>query len=174
METPSSSHHRKPIIEWLDQLQSSVRSFSARRSPIKDPFQLNTRADESDESHDEKIQQPQRGSAGSPNSIVGLNNDLLEPDIEPYTDDAVPIGLLASLAISTSEDSPTGSAEKKGREKADDDDVVRSPFCRIHMRSHQESRIRLTRHLPVIVNRVSPVGSILCMAHHRTSACASL
>ena len=130
MAKPSGHHHRKPVIEWLDRLQSSVGSPTARHSSIKDSFQLDTSADESDESNDEQTQQPQRGSGGSPNSIVRPNN-VVEPD----TDDAVPIGLLASLAISTSQDPPTGSAEKKGREFADRDDVVRSPFCRLRIRT---------------------------------------
>ncbi|KAI9449290.1 hypothetical protein BJY52DRAFT_1227874 [Lactarius psammicola] len=126
MATPSSDHHRDTVIAWLDRLQSSVRSPPVRSGPAKNPFQLETR--DSEESDDEQTQQPQqqhmtprRGSSGTDDSPVSPNT-LVEADIDAYADDAVPIGLLANLAISTSKDRPAVSAEKKGKENADDED----------------------------------------------------
>ncbi|KAH9162835.1 fungal-specific transcription factor domain-containing protein [Lactarius sanguifluus] len=129
MATPSSDHHRDTVIAWLDRLQSSVRSPPVRSGPAKNPFQLDTHAGESEESDDERTQQqqqqqhvpPRRGSSGSDDSPVSPNT-LVEADIDAYADDSVPIGLLASLAISTSKDRPAVSADKKGRDNADDDD----------------------------------------------------
>ncbi|KAH9030570.1 fungal-specific transcription factor domain-containing protein [Lactarius deliciosus] len=125
MATPSSDHHRDTVIAWLDRLQSSVRSPPVRSGPAKNPFKVDTHAGESEESDDDQTQQqhvpPRRGSSGSDDSPVSPNT-LVEADIDAYADDAVPIGLLASLAISTSKDRPAVSAEKKGRDNADDDD----------------------------------------------------
>lgn len=126
MATPSSDHHRQTVIGWLDRLQSSVRSPPVRSGLAKNPFQLDTHAGESEESDDEQTQQqqhaqPRRASSGSDDSPVSPNT-LVEPDIDAYADDAVPIGLLANLAISRTNDGPAVSAEKKGRENADDDD----------------------------------------------------
>ncbi|KAH9051379.1 fungal-specific transcription factor domain-containing protein [Lactarius deliciosus] len=124
MATPSSDHHQDTVIAWLDRLQSSVRSPPVRSGPAKNPFKVDTHAGESEESDDEQTQQqqqhvpPRRGSLGSDVSP----NTLVEADIDPYADDVVPIGLLASLAISTSKDRTAVSAEKKGRDNADDDD----------------------------------------------------
>jgi hypothetical protein len=124
MATPSSDHHRKTVIEWLDRLQSSVRSPPVRSGPAKNPFRLDG---ESEESDDDQTQQPKQqrvqrhASSGSDDSPLSPNT-LVEQDIDAYADDAVPIGLLESLAISSSKDAPV-SAEKKGGENADDDDV---------------------------------------------------
>ena len=133
MATPSSDHHRQTVIAWLDRLQSSVRSPPVRSGPAKNPFQFDHTGD-SEESDDERRQQqqqehaqPRRSSPGSDDSPLSPNT--LVDDIDPYADDAVPIALLANLAISTSKDDPV-SAEKKGKggENADDDDVVRVPY----------------------------------------------
>ena len=126
METPSSDHHRKTAIEWLDRLQSSMRSPPVRSGPVKNPFRLDGESEESDDDQTGQPQQPhvqRRASSGlddSPNTFI------VEPAIDAYADDAVPIGLLANLAFSASKDGPEISAEKKGRENAGDDDVVRS------------------------------------------------
>ena len=147
MATPSSDHHRKTVIEWLDRLQSSVRTPPVRSGPVKNPF---ARAGESEESDDDQTQQEKhvqrRISSGSDESLLSPNT-LVEHEIAPYADDAVPLGLLASLAISSSNDTPA-AAEKKGGENADDDDVVRLPlFCCFH----RERRVRLIRLLPSLV-----------------------
>ncbi len=138
MATPSSDHHRDTVIAWLDRLQSSVRSPPVRSGPAKNPFQL---AGDSEESDDDQTQQPhvpRRGSSGTDDSPVSPNT-LVEADIDAYADDAVPLGLLANLAISTSKDRPAVSSEKKGRENADDDDddVVSSHFCCLYRRFHR-------------------------------------
>jgi hypothetical protein len=103
------------------------------RSPTAtNPFQLDTRpgkggqSDESDEEQaSQKHVQARPASSGSGDAPLSPNT-LVESDIDPYPDDAVPIGLLASLAIS-SRDTPGVATDKthKGNATADDDDVVR-------------------------------------------------
>ena len=180
MSSPSSDHHRKTAIEWLDRFQSSVPSPPVRSGYVKNPFDIH--GDESEESDDGQTQQlqqhhvqPRRRSPGlndSPHILVGPNT-LVESDIDAYADDAVPIGLLANLAISTSNDVPAISAEQKSGRSADDDDVVRSLFCRLHRKFHRERRARLTRRFPYFLDRESLTGSFSCPAHHSTSPCAS-
>ena len=151
MAAPSSDHQQQTVAR-LDRLQSSVRSPPVRSGPATNPFQLDTHAGDSEESDDEHRQQqqqqhvqPRRGSLGTDYSLPS-SNTLVEADIDSYADDPVPLGLLANLAIITSKDDSTVSAEKKGKggENADDDDVVCSHFCRLHRRFYWENRIRLT------------------------------
>jgi hypothetical protein len=119
------------VIAWLDRLQSSVRSAPARSSSATNPFQFDTRAgkgegqsDESDEEHaSQRHVQARPASSGSGDAPLSPNT-LVESDIDPYPDDAVPIGLLANLAISSSKDA-TDVVIDKTRKDADDDDVVR-------------------------------------------------
>lgn len=125
------------MIAWLDRLQSSVRSAPVRSPTATNPFQLDTRvgkgsgqSDESDEEHtSQKHVQARPASSGSGDAPLSPNT-LVESDIDPYPDDAVPIGLLASLAIS-SRDTAGVAADKtrKGNATADDDDVVRLYSC---------------------------------------------
>lgn len=72
-----------------------------------DTFQLNTRSNRGggqlDELDGEHLMQQQvqacptsSGSGGAPLSP----NTLVESDVDPYSDEAVPIGLLTNLAIS--------------------------------------------------------------------------
>jgi len=108
-----------------------------RAGTATNPFQLETRvgkgsgqSDESDEEHtSQKHVQARPASSGSGDAPLSPNT-LVESDIDQYPDDAVPIGLLASLAIS-SRDPPGVAADKtrKGNATADDDDVVRLYYC---------------------------------------------
>ncbi len=132
--TSSNDKHRQNVIAWLDRLQSSVRSAPARSSSATNPFQLDTRAgkgegqsDESDEEHaSQRHVQARPASSGSGDAPLSPNT-LVESDIDPYPDDAVPIGLLANLAISSSKDATDVVIDKTRKENAtaDDDDVVR-------------------------------------------------
>ena len=120
------------MIAWLDGLQSSVHSASATN-----PFQLDTRAgnggcqsDESDEGHaSQQHVQARPASSGSGNAPFSPNPPV-ESDIYPYLDDVVPMGLLASLAISST-DAPGVAADqtRKGNATAEDDDVLRLYPC---------------------------------------------
>jgi len=109
--TSSSDQHRQNVIAWLDRLQSSVRS-PVRAPSATNPFQLDARAAKpvvslmswtkirhltGTRSH------AVLASPGSEDAPVSPNT-LVESDIDPYPDDAVPLGLLASLAISSSRD----------------------------------------------------------------------
>jgi len=132
MATPTADQHRQEVIAWLDRLQSSVRSPPVRSSTGPIPFQLDALAGkgggQSDESDEEpslrKHVQPRRASSGSEDTPVSPNT-LVESDIDLYPDDAVPIGLLAKLSISTSRDTAGGAVHKTRNENAtaDDDDV---------------------------------------------------
>jgi|SRR6267142_1649675 len=131
--TSSADQHRQNVIAWLDRLQTSVRS-PGRAGTATNPFQLDTRvgksggqSDESDEDQgSQKHAQPRRASSGSDDTPVSPNT-LVESDIDPYPDDAVPIGLLANLAISSSRDTAGAATEKtrKANNSTDDDEVVR-------------------------------------------------
>lgn len=135
MATSSGDQHRQNVIAWLDRLQSSVRSPPTRSAPAPNPFQLDARASKdggpSDESDEERASeervQPRRASSGSEDTPVSPNT-LVESDIDPYPDDAVPIGLLAQLAIHTSSDATDRPADRRHKETGavDDDDVVRA------------------------------------------------
>ena len=124
------------MIAWLDRLQSSVRSAPVRSASATNPFQLDTRtgkgggqSDESDEEHASQHVQARPASSGSGDAPLSPNT-LVESDINPYPDDAVPIGLLASFAISST-DALGVAADKtrKGNATAEDDDVVRLYPC---------------------------------------------
>jgi hypothetical protein len=131
MATPSSDHRRQTVIAWLDRLRFSVRSPPVRSGPAKNPFQLDTHAGDSEESdykrryHQHQHAQPRRASSGSDDSPPSQYTLIDDIDPEPYADDAVPIGLLANLAISTPKNDPALSAEKDDGKNADADDVVR-------------------------------------------------
>jgi len=114
-----------------------------RSGTAANPFQLDTRigkgggqSDESDEEHaSQKHVQARPASTGSGDAPLSPNT-LVESDIDPYPDDAVPIGLLANLAISSRD---TGvPADKTRKEKADDDDVVRQYPCCVEVRPQGE------------------------------------
>jgi hypothetical protein len=137
--TSSSDQHRQNVIARLDRFQSSVRS-PVRAPSATSPFQLDARAGkvggQSDESDEDRASQghaqPRRASSGSEDTPVSPNT-LVESDIDPYPDDAVPIGLLASLAslaISSSGDTPSAATDKtrKVNAAAEDDEVVRVTF----------------------------------------------
>jgi len=124
------------VIAWLDQPQSSVCSPRPAGS-ASNPFQLDTRAgksagqpDESDEEQGSQNHgQTRRASSGSEDTPVSPNT-LVDSEIDPYLDDAVPIGLLASLAISSSRDNAGTTQTKrpetgKANDAAEDDDIVR-------------------------------------------------
>lgn len=110
-----------------------MRSAPVRSGTATNPFQLDTRVGkgggQSDESDEEQIfqkhVQARPASSGSGDAPLSPNT-LVESDIDPFPDDAVPIGLLASLAIS-SRDTQGVAADKARKEKAtaDDNDVVR-------------------------------------------------
>ena len=161
------------MIAWLDRLQSSVRSAPTHSGSATNPFQLDTRvgkgggqSDESDEEHpSQRHAQARPASSGSGDTPLSPNT-LVESDVDPYPDDAVPIGLLASLAISTSKDATVVSADKTRKENtsADDDDVVRAHSC---LRRSSPARERMTDWTSImfcIVFRVSPVVRTSCQA----------
>ena len=120
------------MIAWLDRLQSSVRSAPVRSGTATNPFQLDTRvgkggqSDESDEEHTSQQHVRERPASSGSGDAPLSPNTLVESDIDPYPDDAVPIGLLANLAISSTETAGVAADKtRKGNTTADDDEVVR-------------------------------------------------
>ena len=107
-------------------------------------FQLDARvgkaggqSDESDEDQtSQRHAQPRRASPGSEDTPVSPNT-LVESDIDPYPDDAVPLGLLASLAISSSRDTPSAATDKTRKVNAEDDEVVRVTFLSAFSRKRE-------------------------------------
>ena len=134
MATSSGDHHRQNVIAWLDRLQSSVRS-----NTVPNPFHPDARAgkpgaregggesDESDEDQTPQQRAAQRRASSDSEEPPVSPNTLVDSDIDPYPDDAVPLGLLAKLSISTSQDGSSQAADKSRGDNAnaDDDDVVR-------------------------------------------------
>jgi hypothetical protein len=160
------------VIAWLDRLQASVRS-PRPTGTASNPFQLEARAGksagQSDESDEEQGSQnhapPRRASSGSEDTPVSPNT-LVDSEIDPYPDDAVPIGLLASLAISSSRDNTGATADKtpkagKANAAAEDDDIVR-------LRSFSATlRMGLMRvSFSYDFDRALPASSISCRARH--------
>ncbi|KAI9450179.1 hypothetical protein F5148DRAFT_1370894, partial [Russula earlei] len=128
--TSSNDQHRQNVIAWLDGLRSSVRS-PAHSAPTANPFHLDTRAVKVAGQSDESDEEPRSRNAlnnALPRQARKMYpvspNTLIESDIDPYPDDAVPIGLLANLAISTSRNSTSTALEKTRKENgaADDDE----------------------------------------------------
>jgi hypothetical protein len=115
-----------------------------RAPSATNPFQLDARtgkaggqSDESDEDQaSQRHAQPRRASPGSEDTPVSPNT-LVESDIDPYPDDAVPLGLLASLAISSSRDTPSAAADKSRKVNAEDDEVVRVTFLSAFSRKRE-------------------------------------
>ena len=107
-----------------------------RSSTIPNPFQPDARAgrggaregggesDELDEDQTPQQRAAQR-SALSDSEDPPVSTMLVDSDIDPYPDDAVPLGLLAKLSISTSQDGSSQAATRGDNANADDDDVVR-------------------------------------------------
>jgi len=130
------------VIAWLDRLQSSVHS-PRLSGTASNPFQLDARggksAGQSNESDEEQGSQnhgqPRRASSGSENAPVSPNR-LVHSEIDPYPDDAVPIGLLASLTIGLSRDKAGAASDKtpktgKATDAAKDDDIVHLYSCSV-------------------------------------------
>ncbi|KAI9450175.1 hypothetical protein F5148DRAFT_1370891 [Russula earlei] len=94
---------KQNVIAWLNWLRSSVRS-PARSAPAANPFHLDTRAvkvagqsDESDEEPASQKRAQQRAPSSGSEDVPVSPNTLVESDIDPSPDDAVPIGLLETL-----------------------------------------------------------------------------
>ena len=177
MATSSGDHHRQNVIAWLDRLQSSVRS-----STVPNPFQPDARAGrggsregggESDELDEDQTPQQRaaqrRALSGSEDPPVS-STMLVDSDIDPYPDDAVQLGLLAKLSISTSQDGSSQAATRGDNANVDDDDVVRYTRRVLPGKEERADQEFLSYY---IAYRVSPASRISYQAPHRTSGCKS-
>ncbi|KAI0048449.1 hypothetical protein FA95DRAFT_1490742 [Auriscalpium vulgare] len=142
MATPSTDHHRQNVIAWLDRLQSSVRTPGGRSgtSDLRTAYRLGAARnaiaedDESDgaEEHDgaevdgELDAREQHESDGPPGSAHTLVDPELEAGAYPgLPDDAVPIGMLANLAISNSKDAVNmGKKSAEPKREGDEEEEV--------------------------------------------------
>lgn len=121
------------MIAWLDRLQSSMRSPGTASSP----FQFDTRAGKSaGQSHESDSGQrtqnhAQRRHASSSSEDTPVSrNTIVASEIDPYSDDGVPIGPLASFTISSSRDNTSPTADKtpktgKANAAAENREIVR-------------------------------------------------
>ena len=161
------------MIAWLDRLQSSVRSPRPAGS-ASNAFQLDARAgksaghsDESDEEQgSQNHAQPRRASSGSEDTPVSPNT-LVDSEIDPYPDDAVPIGLLASLAISSSKDNAGATADRtsktnKGNAASEEDEIVRLSSFSAALSKWIDDGIFFLNDF----DRALPARSISCRARH--------
>ena len=120
---------------WQDQLQSSMCSPCPMGS-ASNPFQLDmctgkgAGLDELDKEQgsQQNHKQPRCVSSGLEDMPVSLNT-LVDLEIDPYPDDAIPIGLLASLVISSSRDNTGMTLDKmpktdKVNNAPEEDDIM--------------------------------------------------
>jgi len=134
--TSTAGQHRHRVIAWPDRFQSPVRSPRPTGS-APNPFQFDTRigksAGQSDESDEEQGSQNDAQlrraseSSGSEDTPV-LPNTPVDSEIA-YLDGAVPIGILASHAISSSRDNAGATSDEtpkmgKANDAAEGDDVA--------------------------------------------------
>lgn len=176
MATPDSDSHRDSVISWLDRMKASSSARNALAAQIgvgnANPFTLESRgggkSNNGDESDDDADHDGNTTTAGGQGVTVSVEseeetspNTLVDPETESYPglpDSAVPLGLLATLSISSSIEKGLGGygrSKSKSRggssvgagaggdggstrtagggvekqEPDEDDDVVRIFFC---------------------------------------------
>ncbi|KAI0738159.1 hypothetical protein C8Q80DRAFT_1222509 [Daedaleopsis nitida] len=124
MATSPTDQNNQNVLAWLDRLQASVQTAGA--SAGAGAFKMDSRADGSDESDEEQTQEAaageptERGSVGQPEDDEPLKDAEDRPTALP--NEAVPIGLLANLALETkSKRKKKAPAKPKDGESSDDD-----------------------------------------------------
>ncbi|KAI0026395.1 hypothetical protein K488DRAFT_75377, partial [Vararia minispora EC-137] len=104
MATADADHHRQDVLAWLDRLQSSVRNPGPR--PDLQALTLDARVPDAEDDDESDA-----GGQALSGSTLGDDDDA--PAHPALPDAAVPIGLLAKLAISN----PAGGAPSGGRKR---------------------------------------------------------
>ncbi|KAI0697213.1 hypothetical protein C8T65DRAFT_710435 [Cerioporus squamosus] len=124
MATSPTDQNNQNVLAWLDRLQASVQAAGA--SGGANAFKMDTRAEgASDESDDEGQdggagEPTERGSVGQPEDDEPLKDAEDRPTALP--NEAVPIGLLANLALDNkSKRKKKAPAKPKEGESSDDD-----------------------------------------------------
>lgn len=123
MATPDSDSHRDSVISWLDRMKASSSARNALAAQVgvgvgsANPFTLESRgggkSTNGDESDDDADHDGNTTTAGQGQGVtVSVESEeetspgtLVDPETESYPglpDSAVPLGLLATLSISSS------------------------------------------------------------------------
>jgi hypothetical protein len=106
------------VRAWLDRLQSSVRA--AGGSGGSNAFSLSSRA-ESESTEEEEEERDEPTERGSTSGTVKVEEDD-KPQSLP--DSAVPLGLIAELALGSKPKTSKGKKAPKEEDDTDDDNVV--------------------------------------------------
>ncbi|KAI0710814.1 hypothetical protein C8Q76DRAFT_624091 [Earliella scabrosa] len=124
MATSPTDQNNQNVLAWLDRLQASVQA--AGSSGGANAFKMDTRAEGASEDSDEDGQDggageaTERGSVGNPEDDEPLKDAEDRPTALP--NEAVPIGLLANLALDNkSKRRKKAPAKQKDNESSDDD-----------------------------------------------------
>ena len=132
MATSPTDQNNQNVLAWLDRLQASVQA--AGSSGGANAFKMDTRAEGASEDSDEDGQDggageaTERGSVGNPEDDEPLKDAEDRPTALP--NEAVPIGLLANLALDNkSKRRKKAPAKQKDNESSDDDVVSASALA---------------------------------------------
>ena len=126
MATSPTDQNNQNVLAWLDRLQASVQAAGASAGAAA--FRMDARAeghsDDSDEDGpDGGAGEPtERGSVGQPEDDEPLKDAEDRPTALPS--EAVPIGLLANLALETKSKRRRKTPAKPKEGESSDDDVV--------------------------------------------------
>ena len=133
MATSPTDQNNQNVLAWLDRLQASVQAAGASAGAAA--FRMDARAeghsDDSDEDGpDGGAGEPtERGSVGQPEDDEPLKDAEDRPTALPS--EAVPIGLLANLALETKSKRKKKTPAKPKEGESSDDDVVRAVLPRV-------------------------------------------
>ncbi|KAG6885330.1 hypothetical protein C0993_003178 [Termitomyces sp. T159_Od127] len=130
MATSPSDQNNKNVLEWLDLLQSSVRSAGGKVGPsaFKDPRGLSTEEDDSDaeETHAQRFGLVAPPEDDDSQTVGGEDNTAANDKLSSLPDSDTPLGLIANLSLSNNKlksKKDTKEVVDTG-DDLDDDDVV--------------------------------------------------
>ncbi|KAG6906482.1 hypothetical protein DXG01_013721 [Tephrocybe rancida] len=130
MATSPSDQNNKSILDWLDRLQSSVRTAGGKAGPnaFKDLRGSNPEEDDSD--REETIHAQRFGLVAPPddddNQTIGDEESAAADDkLSSLPDSDTPLGLIANLSLSNNKSKGKKDAKElaSAEENLDDDDV---------------------------------------------------
>lgn len=131
MATSPSNQNKKNVLDWLDRLQNSVRNAGGSAGPSG--LGLSSRAEaestEEEEKDSEGEEQDEQTEGGSTVGTVKVEKDD-RPQSLP--DSAVPLGLIAELALSNKPKGKKGKKPAKDDEENEADDNVVSAWFQCH------------------------------------------
>ncbi|KAF7798317.1 hypothetical protein EIP86_009538 [Pleurotus ostreatoroseus] len=119
MATSPSDQNNRNVLAWLDRLEASVRT--AGRSGGANAFSLDSRVRAEGEEESEQESEAEEGGGDTERGSVGTDGTAKEEGEHLLPDAAVPLGLIAKLALDNKKKS-TAQSSKDGDE-TDDDNV---------------------------------------------------